>query len=1193
MPRRLVSAARTLLATLCPLVAVAEPTVFKTTFGTDTIHAVPGSITPTATNWYIMSSKNATATTVSGTGGLNLTYSPGSSASGVQGVARFTTSPIALSAVGDSITAKATIFTDKVLNLAVGLYNSNGVNPLTTLQNSGLSSTVYTGPQTDGTFAWKGYRARLTSGSDSGTISARPAQSGTTLTQQAFDVAAVNTGDFNSVGPIGIGSVPASASTVTLADGYGAEYRVSYTITRSATDAYTISYTIKDTSDTVLYSVSGVTTNTGTRPSELTTAFDAIALGTRNNTTATETSTISTLSVTALSVTASNASIARIVNQPIAQTWVSSQPGSLSVVASGTAPLTYQWYKNGSPIDGATSATYTVNSPTGDNVGSYYVTVSNAFGSDTSASVDVALATASAPSFTVQPAANLTVNEGETLTLTATASGAPTPSYQWQKDSGTGFANISGAIFPTLNIPGATTADAASYRVVATNSGGNATSDTAVVTINSQAPAITTEPAPVTINVGAAITVTAVASGYPAPTYQWYKGTAPSGTLISGATGASYTVAAATTPDNGSYYVVATNRLGTATSAAATVTVNVVAPSISTQPSSTTVTLGQPATFTVSASGSAPLFYQWYKGDTLISGANAASYTINPTVGTSAGDYHVVVTNEGGPSTAATSASATLSLIVTEVTKPFETNFAADTIHAASPVITPTSTNWYVMATKNATISNVGDSAATTGVVEQQLNLGLNGLTSAGNYQAAAVFTQTPLNLSTVGTSVTVTATFTPSNILNLGFGLFNSAGSLPHTFLNEGVTGKVIATATANPAGTDGLLGGTQMWTGYHGFLNNGATAGSIVRRLAQTNPTPTDSRSQDLVTNGSNNSTYQFPGNTSIGTLTNSVPSALAWVTGTQYTLVYQISRSAADAYTISYKLYTGPASTIGASTQIFSSSGVTTAATALPSAVTSSFDSFAFGGRSTNNAVGTPLPQIAVTKLTVNYAYPVEAIFPSVSIAPATQTANLGASFTLTATAAGSPTPTYQWYKGTTLLSGQTASTYTVVSATVDDAGDYSVVVTNALGSATSNTATVTVASTASAYDTWATSQGLTSGNNGSTADPDADGVVNLLEFALGGNPLSATSAPAPVIARNGANLTFTYDLKTAANAQYTVSAESSADLATWTTLANGVSGTSIATTPVDAETDRVVVTVPAAAKLFLRLRVTPKL
>lgn len=1177
---------------------MAEPVVFNTTFATDTIHGSPGAITPTSTNWYIMSSKNANATTVSGTGGLNLTYSPGSSAAGVQGVARFTSSPIALSAIGDSITANATVFTDNVLNLAVGLYNSNGVNPLTTLQNAGLSSAVYTGPQTDGTFGWKGYRARLGSGSAVGTISARPAQSGTILTQQAFDVAAVNTGDFNSLGPIGIGSVPDSATTLTLADSYGAEYRLAYSITRSAADAYTISYTVKDTSDTVLYSVSGVTTTAGTRPSELTTAFDAIALGTRNSTVVAS-STISTLSVTALSVTASNANIAHIVNQPIDQTWSAGQSGSISVVAAGDETLTYQWFKDGSPVESATAATYTVTSPTTDNAGTYHVVVSNAFGSETSTSVTVALAPASAPSFTVQPASSLTVNEGETLTLTATASGAPTPSYQWQKDTGAGFSDISGATFPTLTVPSTTTADAATYRLVATNSGGNATSDSAVVSINSQAPAITTEPAPVTVNVGAAITVTAVASGYPSPTYQWYKGAAPSGTLINGATGASYTVASATTPDAGDYYVVATNRLGDATSIGATVTVNVVAPAISTPPASTTVTLGQPATFTVSASGSAPLFYQWYKGDTLISGATSASYTINPTIGTSAGDYHVVVTNEGGPSTAATSDSATLNLIVTEQTTVFATTFANDAINPAEPVITPTSTAWYVLSSKNAQTCSMGDDPLTTEVVETRpYTMTLELPSSSAFFQTAARFTNTPVNLTQVGSQLRFTTTFTAQNILTLGFGLYNSAGSFPKHLAFDNSALPADQRTVLGASGTSALGSGTQNWVGYRATLGNLAGTGNVGQSMA-TRPAQTttvSNKGQELCVTGSGSVSYNEPGGVAVSvTKTPASDASGTMVNNNTYTLAYTISRTATNQYTIAYQIYEGT----GTSGTLFrAASGTTSAAAPVPPAlgnrpsdVTESFDALAIGMRNAGPGTG-PVPNFVFSSVQVAYSYPVEAIFPSVSITPATQTVNVGAPFTLTATAAGSPTPSYQWYKGETLLSGQTSSTYTVANSTVDDAGDYSVVVTNALGSVTSNTATVTVSSSASPYESWASGQGLNSGDNGTGADPDADGLVNLLEFALGGNPLSATSSPTPVIARNGANLTFTYDLKTAANTQYTVTAESSTDLALWTTLADGVSGTSITVTPLDSETNHVVVTVPSAAKLFLRLRLTPK-
>ena len=92
-------------------------------------------------------------------------------------------------------------------------------------------------------------------------------------------------------------------------------------------------------------------------------------------------------------------------------------------------------------------------------------------------------------------------------------------------------------------------------------------------------------------------------------------------------------------------------------------------------------------------------------------------------------------------------------------------------------------------------------------------------------------------------------------------------------------------------------------------------------------------------------------------------------------------------------------------------------------------------------------------------------------------------------------------------------------------------------------------------------------------------------------IGGNPLSATSAPAPVVARSGSNLTLTYDVKTAATAQFSVVAQTSSDLSSWTAAVNGTAGVTITTTPVDVNTNRVVVTVPMSGeRLFARLRVT---
>ncbi|PYU66289.1 MAG: hypothetical protein DMG49_22520, partial [Acidobacteria bacterium] len=56
-----------------------------------------------------------------------------------------------------------------------------------------------------------------------------------------------------------------------------------------------------------------------------------------------------------------------------------------------------------------------------------------------------------------------------------------------------------------------------------------------------------------------------------------------------------------------------------------------VAPSISTQPTSQTVTSGQTASFSVAATGTAPLAYQWKKNSVAIGGATSSAYTTTAT----------------------------------------------------------------------------------------------------------------------------------------------------------------------------------------------------------------------------------------------------------------------------------------------------------------------------------------------------------------------------------------------------------------------------------------------------------------------------------------------------------------------------------------------------------------------------------
>jgi hypothetical protein len=168
---------------------------------------------------------------------------------------------------------------------------------------------------------------------------------------------------------------------------------------------------------------------------------------------------------------------------------------------------------------------------------------------------------------------------------------------------------------------------------------------------NATAPAISTQPSNQTVTAGQTATFSVTAIGTSPLTYQWQKGTS----TISGATSATYTTPATTTSDNGSQFsVVVSNSAGSATSKAATLTVNSapIAPTITQQPANQTVTAGQTATFSVTATGTAPLTYQWQKGSTTISGATSSSYTTPPTSSSDSGSqFSVVVSNSAGKKT--------------------------------------------------------------------------------------------------------------------------------------------------------------------------------------------------------------------------------------------------------------------------------------------------------------------------------------------------------------------------------------------------------------------------------------------------------------------------------------------------------------------------------------------------------------
>lgn len=316
-----------------------------------------------------------------------------------------------------------------------------------------------------------------------------------------------------------------------------------------------------------------------------------------------------------------------------------------------------------------------------------------------------------APVITQHPS-NQSVASGAAATFSVTATGAATLTYQWQKNN----ANIAGATSATVTTPATTVADnGATYRVVVTNGVGSVTSTSATLSVTgagvdpviSKAAMISDggggwggsgntadkaydgntstfydaangDSAYTGIDVGAgnAATVTSIKywaragwtqrmiggvfEGSNSPTSGYVtlgsvataSDTAWTTIVVNGA--AAYRYLRYRTPPGGWCNVAEIEFHGTVAGGSS------VAPSIQTPPLDKSVQVGQTATFSVTASGTAPLSYQWQKNGTNIGGATSVSYTTPATViGDSGATFRVVVSNDAG---SATSNNATLTV---------------------------------------------------------------------------------------------------------------------------------------------------------------------------------------------------------------------------------------------------------------------------------------------------------------------------------------------------------------------------------------------------------------------------------------------------------------------------------------------------------------------------------------------------
>jgi hypothetical protein len=341
---------------------------------------------------------------------------------------------------------------------------------------------------------------------------------------------------------------------------------------------------------------------------------------------------------------------------------------------------------------------------------------------------------ATAPTITTQPTSQ-TVTSGQSASFNVAATGTSPITYQWMKNG----VMIGGATSSTYTTAAETVTDNnAAFTVMVGNGAGSVTSNAAVLSVNAGAvaPSITSQPVSRTVSAGQTATFNVAATGTSPMAYQWMK----NGAAIGGATTSTYTTPAETTSDNNAQFsVTVSNSAGNATSNAATLTVNssVVAPTISSQPVSQSVIAGKPATFSVTASGTSPMTYQWSKNGAAIGGATSASYTTPAEItADNNAQFTVVATNSAG---SATSNAATLTV-----------NAATLLLNSSASSLSFGSVNISSTGSLTATFTNAGNSNITIS------NVSISGAGFNTNGVSSGL-------ILTPGQSTTMTATFTPS----------------------------------------------------------------------------------------------------------------------------------------------------------------------------------------------------------------------------------------------------------------------------------------------------------------------------------------------------------------------------------------------------------------------------------------------
>jgi len=321
----------------------------------------------------------------------------------------------------------------------------------------------------------------------------------------------------------------------------------------------------------------------------------------------------------------------KIISQPRSLDVIEGQEAVFEVTATGGA-LSYSWRYNGKVIRDETQPRLVIASAQTSNQGAYVVTVFNSMGSVES--IPATLTIINIPLITEHPQ-NKNLNLGDLLNLNVTATGTPPLSYQWYKDG----APVPGATSPQLTIPDVTEADAGCYTVVVSNAAGKATSNPAKVTVKKEPPG------------------TDIYLFNPSLIHEdgklYFVFEVRGATIynVEGSTdGIHWNDAAYTLTGEGKVKILASQQYVFYRALAESTPVDI-APEIISSPQDVDLFVGDKLDLSVTATGTPPLSYQWYKDGAPVPGATSPQLTIPDVTEADAGSYTVVVSNAAGKAT--------------------------------------------------------------------------------------------------------------------------------------------------------------------------------------------------------------------------------------------------------------------------------------------------------------------------------------------------------------------------------------------------------------------------------------------------------------------------------------------------------------------------------------------------------------